>query len=193
MCSTGSHVTDEQPIYASAIAVASHLHRNQYRMNGEPYILHSLRVADQCEGEIIRSVAVLHDTIEDTGVLPGDLARLILNGVDGKGDCGKNCSTGIVYMVTRLVDALSNVHGRHQTYQDYIKSLTTYSDNVSSVVELRIVLRVKELDLVDNLQLAQMPDFRLKCLGHVLAKVEKYTKALREIRSAILGNGRYQC
>jgi len=52
----------------NAIALATHAHAGQVDKAGEPYILHPLRVMLQVSEPDERMAAVLHDTVEDTGV-----------------------------------------------------------------------------------------------------------------------------
>src|SRR4051794_32968482 len=59
----------------SAIAVAVEAHRGQMDKSGQPYILHPLRVMFRCETDAERTVAVLHDVVEDTSVTVDDLRR----------------------------------------------------------------------------------------------------------------------
>lgn len=65
-----------------AFACANDLHRGQKRASGEPYIIHPVWVAYILLVEMhlydINSVcaALLHDTIEDTGITEKDLAKL---------------------------------------------------------------------------------------------------------------------
>jgi (p)ppGpp synthase/HD superfamily hydrolase len=56
------------PALEDAIALAAHAHRGQIypSPNGEPFILHPLRVMLQVDGTTDRIVAVLHDLVEDT-------------------------------------------------------------------------------------------------------------------------------
>lgn len=72
--------------------VANKAHRNQFRLSGEPYILHPLAVADILVGLKVDQTtifaALLHDTVEDTHVdledirkLFGDEVALIVDGV----------------------------------------------------------------------------------------------------------------
>lgn len=51
---------------ARAIAIAAQAHQEQHDKAGAPYILHPLRMMAQLHGEAERTVAVLHDLIEDT-------------------------------------------------------------------------------------------------------------------------------
>lgn len=48
-----------------AIAIAVEAHMGQQDKNGQPYILHPLRVMLSVEGVSARIVAVLHDVVED--------------------------------------------------------------------------------------------------------------------------------
>jgi (p)ppGpp synthase/HD superfamily hydrolase len=66
--------------YDKALKLAEEAHKNQKRLDSEPYINHCIRVADKVNLEIksgprysdlrdiMRSVAVLHDVMEDTKI-----------------------------------------------------------------------------------------------------------------------------
>lgn len=58
---------------SEAIAWATQLHESQTDKGGAPYILHVLRVMLACETEEQRIAAMLHDTVEDCGVAPGEI------------------------------------------------------------------------------------------------------------------------
>jgi len=65
------------PSIEDAIALAAQAHAGQQDKNGQPYILHPLRVMlamapDDTEGQI---VAVLHDVLEDTAITDDDLLK----------------------------------------------------------------------------------------------------------------------
>lgn len=60
-----------------AIELANEAHWDQTDKNGEPYILHPLRVMLAQEDEVSRVVAVLHDTVEDSDTVGhGDILAL---------------------------------------------------------------------------------------------------------------------
>jgi hypothetical protein len=56
-----------------AIEIAARRHAGQTDKQGLPYILHPLRVMQRVQGDVARMVAVLHDTIEDTGLTADEL------------------------------------------------------------------------------------------------------------------------
>jgi (p)ppGpp synthase/HD superfamily hydrolase len=61
---------------SEAIKLAATVHANQVDKNGEPYILHPLRVMLAQTGEVERVAAVLHDVVEDGDVGHGDVLAL---------------------------------------------------------------------------------------------------------------------
>ena len=67
--------------YVDAVMFAMRKHEHQKRDDGQPYIVHPLRVAESlraiagCEDEDILCAAVLHDTIEDTNTSYDDLIK----------------------------------------------------------------------------------------------------------------------
>jgi (p)ppGpp synthase/HD superfamily hydrolase len=58
-----------------AIEMAARAHAGQKDKENLPYILHPLRVMMRVEGEEAQIVAVLHDTVEDTGLTEDDLRQ----------------------------------------------------------------------------------------------------------------------
>jgi len=59
----------------TAIMLATKAHAGQVDKCGEPYILHPLRVMMTVQGEGHRTVAVLHDVLEDTSITDIDLLQ----------------------------------------------------------------------------------------------------------------------
>jgi len=74
-----------------AYAFAARMHKGQKRVSGEPYLNHPLEVANILAhmklGHVSISVALLHDTVEDTGVTTEDIKKLfgeeVMQLVDG--------------------------------------------------------------------------------------------------------------
>lgn len=56
-----------------AVILATQAHAGQTSQDGEPYIVHPLRVMLELKDEDARIVAVLHDVVEDTAVNLADL------------------------------------------------------------------------------------------------------------------------
>ena len=66
-----------------ALQIAAQAHEGQKDKEGQPYILHPLRVMSRVEGEEAQIVAILHDVVEDTTVTLDDLRRRIQRGGAG--------------------------------------------------------------------------------------------------------------
>ncbi len=108
-----------------AIALAVTSHCGQTTLDGQPYILHPLRVMlsfTAPEDEDARIAAVLHDVVEDTHVTLNDL---LVRGF------GSHVVEAIEYL-TRCED---------EKYKDYIKRVGSN----------HLAKRVKVADLLDNL------------------------------------------
>ena len=58
-----------------ALQIAARAHEGQTDKNGQPYILHPLRVMNAVEDEAAKIVAALHDVIEDSSVTVEDLRQ----------------------------------------------------------------------------------------------------------------------
>ena len=55
-------------LFDRALQIAIQAHREQKDKSGREYIMHPIRVAERCKDPRAKIVALLHDTIEDTGV-----------------------------------------------------------------------------------------------------------------------------
>ena len=67
-------------MYKKALAIAYKAHDGQLRRESRvPYIVHPLRVANQFNDDIKKTIAILHDTIEDTDLNLEDLHEFPTN------------------------------------------------------------------------------------------------------------------
>ena len=114
-----------------AIALAVAAHDGQKCWNGEPYILHPMRVMSKMDTVDEKIVAILHDVIEDTSETIASLVRQ---------DVFDN-APHILYAIEMLT------HTRPLSYMDYIIKL---SGN-------HLAANVKIADLEDNMDIASMP------------------------------------
>lgn len=54
--------------FEKALAIAIEAHKRQVDKNGMPYVLHPIAVASKVDTLELKTIAILHDTIEDTDV-----------------------------------------------------------------------------------------------------------------------------
>ncbi len=104
-----------------ALQIATRAHEGQKDKNGQPYILHPLRLMNAEEDEPAKIVALLHDVIEDTSVTAEDLRR-----------------EGFDEVVLAALECLT--HRKDEPYADYV---VRCKGNVIS-------RQVKLADLEDN-------------------------------------------
>ena len=65
-----------QELIDKVYAIAVKAHEGQYRRDRKtPYITHPLAVADKFRSPIIQAIALLHDVMEDCGIIPEDLFK----------------------------------------------------------------------------------------------------------------------
>lgn len=57
-----------EKVFETALRIAVEAHEGQRDKNGMPYILHPLAVMSKVDGLELKTIAILHDTIEDTYV-----------------------------------------------------------------------------------------------------------------------------
>lgn len=136
-----------------AIQLAARAHAGQRDKAGMPYILHPLRLMLQCDDLTTRIVAVLHDVIEDTEIDINDLRRM-----------------DFPLDAIDAIDCLTKRPGEH------------YDDFISRILCNPIARKVKELDLIDNLDCTRL----IEISENDCDRLKKYSIALRRIRIAII-------
>ena len=107
-----------------AITIACEAHQGQSSINGEPYILHPLRLLIKAKSNEERIIAILHDVIEKTNISLLDL---------------KN--RGFDQNIISSIDSLSRRRG--ESYIEYIERL----------MQNKISVKIKLLDLADNIKI----------------------------------------
>lgn len=117
------------PTFESLLLLATINHAGQVDKDGQPYILHVLRVSLKQTHIVCRLAALLHDLIEDTEITLQELRSL-----------------GIHETIVGTVDSLTRRD--NETYSDYIERL---ADNAWAVP-------VKIADLIDNMDTTRLPN-----------------------------------
>lgn len=98
-----------------ALAIAKKAHAGQVDKAGVDYIQHPLYVASQVKTEQEKTVALLHDVLEDSDITAADLLAY-----------------GLSNEVVTAVQTLTKKKG--QSYQDYLEKVK--SNNLARVVKL---------------------------------------------------------
>lgn len=111
----------------SALVIAVTAHKGQKDKAGVPYIWHPIRVALNFDTDTLRSVALLHDVLEDSDFEEAGLRRVF-------GDT-----------ITDAVVALTKISG--QSYPEFIDQCA--ANPLAKVVKLA--------DLADNMNLDRLP------------------------------------
>ena len=106
------------------MTIAFEAHQGQFSINGEPYILHPLRLLIKAKSNEERIIAILHDVIEKTNISLADL---------------KN--KGFDQNIISYIDSLSR--RRSESYIEYIERL----------MQNKISVKIKLLDLADNIKI----------------------------------------
>lgn len=112
-----------------AIEIAHRAHEGQSDKNGQPYILHPLRVMNSGKTYNEMIVGILHDVIEDSDYTLEDLKK-------------EKFSEEIL----AAVDAMTKKE--NQAYQEYLDNLKNNS----------LAVRVKQNDLTDNMDLKRLSE-----------------------------------
>ncbi len=115
--------TYEQELYKKALQFATEKHRGQMRLDGQPYMIHPLAVANTFTDTKTKIVALLHDVLEDT-----DTAFYEIRDIFGS-------------EVARTVSVLT--HEPYQIYDEYINLIKESGNSLA--------INVKIADLKHNL------------------------------------------
>jgi GTP diphosphokinase / guanosine-3',5'-bis(diphosphate) 3'-diphosphatase len=120
-----------------AFQFADKAHLGQYRQSGEPYITHPLEVAELCAEWNLDAttimVALLHDVIEDTGVVFDELRR----------------EFGLT--VAKLVDGLTKLDGMGWSSKETVKEESMRKVILAMAEDVRVIL-VKFADRLHNMR-----------------------------------------
>jgi (p)ppGpp synthase/HD superfamily hydrolase len=132
-----------------ALQIAATAHEGQKDKDGQPYILHPLRVMHSVPAGDAQIIAILHDVVEDTAVTLDDLravgfSETILDGV--------RCVT----------------HGKEESYADYVIRSKAHP----------LGRQVKLADLEDNSRLARLL-LRADRIDRDVARMRKYALAYK--------------
>lgn len=134
-----------------AIELAVLFHSKQVDKSGQPYILHPMRIMLWCSTEEERQAAIMHDLLEDTSLTIEDLVK----------------------------------EGFSQTVIDCVEYLTRrenekYSDFIERCCENPMAIKIKLLDIADNMDVT-----RLDTLGeNDLGRLKRYHRARRRLLDA---------
>lgn len=120
-------ITSSDSIFYKALEIAIKAHYGQVDKGLHPYILHPVRVSSNCQTIESRTIALLHDVIEDTDYRAEELI-----------------SEGIPKHIVEKVEVLTRKKG--ETYNEYIDRIA--QDNLAR--------EVKIADLKDNLDLSRI-------------------------------------
>lgn len=127
-----------QELLEKSIILATKKHSGQTDKGGQPYILHPLRVMNDCNSIETKIVAVLHDILEDTDITERDLLEFLPE-----------------YLVKSIVILTK---GKNESYENYLDRIST---NYYAV-------QVKLMDLKDNMNLDRLEHIEMRDMKRYL-------------------------
>jgi len=138
-----------------AILIASTVHASQKDKGGNAYILHPIRIMMRLRttDDELMQIAILHDVVEDSK----------------EWDIEKLAAEGFSYRVLTALDLLT--HNSEDSYQDYIKNISTNAD----------AIRVKIEDLRDNSDITRLKGLKEKDFK----RMEKYHRAFQFLKATL--------
>lgn len=118
-------MTDKEKL---AYEIAKKAHFGQKDKAGKDYINHPLSVAEKCNSENERIVALLHDVVEDTEVTLEELSK---------------------YFSKEIIDAVDTItHRKEMSYEEYLQG----------VKKNNLALAVKLKDIAHNMDITRIPN-----------------------------------
>lgn len=118
-------------LYKKALEIAKTAHEGQTDKGGKAYIEHPMRVAESVDTMELKTIALLHDVLEDTSVKREDLEK-----------------AGFTQHIIETVCDLTNDDDSYEGYLEYICRLKSNPMAVS----------IKMADLRDNMNLSRIPN-----------------------------------
>ena len=149
-----------------AIHIASEAHKEQKDKVGKPYITHVIRVMERCKTEEEKTVAVLHDVVEDQWRSGWTLDRLKQEGFNDS--------------ILAAVDAITQRERQSKNNSSkWIKeSKTNY---IKRVKKNALATRVKLNDLEDNMDIRRLPKITDKDVKRLKKDLRIYNQLLLEV------------
>lgn len=137
-----------------AFELVEELFSNKVDKGGHPYIQHLLRVSSNVKGKTAKTVALLHDVIEDTNTTKEDLIKM-----------------GFLEEVVEAVDILSRKE--NETYNEFILRIISSNNPLA--------IRVKIADLEDNMDLSRISNATQKDIDRVNKRYKPAYESLTKI------------
>ncbi len=142
-------------MFNKALSLAKVAHAGQVDKGGNPYINHPIAVSEMLESEEEKTVAILHDIVEDTAITLDDLRK-----------------QGFPEHVVEAVQTLSK--GKGIAYEDYIEN----------VKKNKLALAVKIADMTHNSDLSRIQNPTAKDYARV-EKYRRIMRGLKQHLSKI--------
>lgn len=136
-----------------AFELVEELFENKTDKGGHPYIQHLLRVSSNVKGKIAKTVALLHDIIEDTDITKEDLIEM-----------------GFLHEVVDAVDILSRKE--NETYNEFILRIAASANPLA--------INVKIADLEDNMDLNRISNATQRDIDRVNKRYKPAYKLLTQ-------------
>jgi (p)ppGpp synthase/HD superfamily hydrolase len=143
--------------YSKALVFAAKAHQWQLDKVGLPYILHPIRVSEAVNSWLEKTVAVLHDVVEDTDITIEEIYSTF---------------GGTIGIAVDAITKREKVGGRYESYREYL-------DRVRSVPSAR---RVKLADMEDN---SRPERIRYLSVAKQLRLLGKYTRGRQYLMTGI--------
>jgi hypothetical protein len=156
-------MSQKPSLYTICLVLATVMHDGQTDKAGKPYIEHCVRVAINCETELQKCTAILHDLVEDTELSIEELRNLLSPyEIDDLTDE----ELVLIDQLIEAVDALT--HRPDEPLEEYW----------SRVKECPLALYVKERDINDNTSPSRLEIFDEEKKQQLLDKYSRARKFL---------------
>ena len=141
------------PIYKRSLILVKRLFKNKKDKGGYPYINHLRNVSRDFKDENLKSIALMHDVLEGTGMTPDELKKLGYN--------------------DEFISVLKILTNTYQSYDEYIDNLIKSNNLTAYIIKLK--------DLLNNLDLTRLKTINKKDINRSKKYINAYLKIINKM------------
>lgn len=141
----------ENEMLEKALALTLQAHTGQTDRAGHPYILHPLRLMSKCRTTDEMVICLLHDVVEDSNITINHLRE-----------------NGFPKHIVSAVEALTR------------RKMENWDDYIDRVLKNPLSVKIKQLDLQDNMNLLRLDELSEKDLN----RMQRYHRAWKKLKNS---------
>lgn len=140
-------------IYERSMALVQELFKGKKDKSGAPYINHLIKVSEDFEEEKVKSMALMHDVLEDTELTAKDLKEM---GYDEE-----------------FIEVLRLLTNTYSSYEEYIQNLLNSNNKIAIKIKLKDVLHNMDISRFESPKEKDFQRIRRKYIKTYMSIIEK--------------------